>query len=41
MFNQTHKISENNTALTAALTTTFSNTKDTIIRVIIASLNND
>ena len=30
MFNQTHKISENNTALTAALTTTFSNTKDTI-----------
>ena len=32
MFNQTHKISENKTA---ALIITFSNTKDTIIRVII------
>ena len=31
MFNQTHKISENNTAF---LTITFLNTKDTIIRVI-------
>ena len=31
MFDQTHQISENNTA---ALTITFSNTKDTIIRVI-------
>ena len=32
MFNQTHKISENNTA---ALTITFYNTKDSIIRVLI------
>ena len=32
MFNQTHKISENNTA---ALTIIFLNTKDTIIRVIV------
>ena len=32
MFNQTRKISENNTA---ALIITFYNTKDTIIRVII------
>ena len=32
MFNQSHEISENNTA---AVTITFSNTKDTIIRVII------
>ena len=32
MFNQTHKISENNTA---AFIITFSNGKDTIIRVII------
>ena len=32
MFNQTHKISESNTAV---LTITFSNTKDTIIHVII------
>ena len=29
MFNQTHKVSENNTA---AVIITFSNTKDTIIR---------
>ena len=32
MFNQSHKISENNTAV---LIITFLNTKDTIIRVII------
>ena len=32
MFNQSHKISENNTA---ALTIIFLNTKDTIIRAII------
>ena len=31
LFNQSHKMSENNTA---ALTITFSKTKDTIIRVI-------
>ena len=32
MFNQSYKISENNTA---ALIITFSNSKDTVIRVII------
>ena len=32
VFNQSHEISENDTAV---LTITFSNTKDTIIRVII------
>ena len=36
MFNQTHKISENNTA---AVIITFSNTKDTIIRAIIGLVN--
>ena len=35
MFNQTHRISENNTA---AVIITFSNTKDTIIHAIIGSV---
>ena len=38
MFNQSHKISENNTAV---LIRTIQNTTDTIIRVIMCLVNND